>query len=249
MRIRNFLNNSHFTSANNMYLMLVFHIFWFLIFTFYNVGVTFAWMNSNSGTPKSTPAPNDNPTMMVARRKIIIVSTVETILAVGGGFGVGCFIHPQFSLAAVPLLDMGETVRRSASNLPGYGSSDVFYPKSFQGNWKMSRDVQVNNNSPALLRLTYAVRFINSIEDDAVVADRGFNQAELESALGRARNSNKPTPAPAIPPKITYEWTQSNPNDLRIILPDGYVFLHVHSCKLSRLQNLFSINLFLTLLL
>jgi hypothetical protein len=124
-------------------------------------------------------------------------------------------------MAAAPL-DAGEAIRRGAANLPGYGSSDVFYPESFAGSWKMTRDVEFpsassNANPPPVLRLTYPVRFIRSIEDDAVVADRGYNQAELEAALAR-RGSNSESTAFAV---LSYEWAANNPNVVKVALTDG----------------------------
>jgi hypothetical protein len=77
----------------------------------------------------------------------------------------------------------------------------------------------------------YPIRFIRSIEDDAVVADRGYNQAELETALVRTVQRGKDEEGEEIisttasstinSPKISYEWVQSNPNDLRLVLSDG----------------------------
>jgi len=139
---------------------------------------------------------------------------------------------PLSAGAAAPL-DAGEAIRRGASNLPGYGSSDVFYPESFAGSWKMTREVEFpsssSSSSAAVLRLTYPVRFIRSIEDDAVVADRGFNQAELEAALvkstGKASSpeTDARQPAAAAAPSVvrSYEWAANNPNVLSVVLSNG----------------------------
>jgi hypothetical protein len=64
--------------------------------------------------------------------------------------------------------------------------------------------------------LTYPFRFIRSIEDDAVVADRGVNQAELEKALVRAVTGKEEAGYVR-----SYEWLLTNPNDLRLVLSDG----------------------------
>lgn len=121
-------------------------------------------------------------------------------------------------------MDAGEAIRRGASNIPGYGSSDVFYPESFGGNWKMTRDVEfpsaasnTNASPPPVLRLTYPVRFLPSIEDGAVVADRGYNQAGLEEALANRGNASN-TPSIAV---LSYEWQANNPNVLKVALTDG----------------------------
>merc|ERR1712179_390753 len=47
------------------------------------------------------------------------------------------------------------------------------------------------------------------VESGATVADRGFNQANLEKVL---------TPDISI---RSYEWTETNPNDLRLVFGDG----------------------------
>ena len=139
---------------------------------------------------------------------------------------------PSSSNAAAPL-DAGEAIRRGAANIPGYGSSDVFYPESFRGSWKVTRDVQfpsaasASDAPPPTLRLTYPMRFIRSIEDDAVVADRGYNQAELEAALARRGSSSSPSPestASSSSPSqvvLSYDWAANNPNVVRVALADG----------------------------
>ena len=194
------------------------------LFLFSKEETIFAW------TSRSALHPNDQ--IMMTRRKTF-ATTVGTSLVAAE---VLSFMNPSVSVAAAPL-DAGEAVRRSAANIPGYGKQDVFYPELFAGNWKMTREVEFNNNNPSssssssVLRLMYPIRFIRSIEDDAVVADRGYNQAELETALVRTvqrgrkddgEESSSSTTAPSTnSPKISYEWVQSNPNDLRLVLSDG----------------------------
>ena len=203
--------------------LLVLRIFCSLFF-FSKEETIFAW------TSRSALHPNDQ--IMMTRRKTF-ATTVGTSLVAAE---VLSFMNPSVSVAAAPL-DAGEAVRRSAANIPGYGKQDVFYPELFAGNWKMTREVEFNNNNPSssssssVLRLMYPIRFIRSIEDDAVVADRGFNQAELETALVRTvqrgrkedgeESSSSTTASSTNSPKISYEWVQSNPNDLRLVLSDG----------------------------
>lgn len=63
---------------------------------------------------------------------------------------------------------------------------------------------------PQSLSSTQSAFFGQSrVEDGSVVADRGYNQANLEAAA--AGSSTMPS----------YEWVSTNPNDLRIIWPDG----------------------------
>ena len=204
--------------------LLALRIFCFLFF-FSKEETIFAW------TSRSALHPNDP--IMMTRRKTFATTCVGTSFVAAE---VLSFMNPSVSVAAAPL-DAGEAVRRSAANIPGYGKQDVFYPALFAGNWKMTREVEFNNNnnpssssSSSVLRLMYPIRFIRSIEDDAVVADRGYNQAELETALVRTvqrgrkedgEESSSTTASSTNSPKISYEWVQSNPNDLRLVLSDG----------------------------
>ena len=80
-----------------------------------------------------------------------------------------------------------------------------------QGKWKATREELVGNNNknssgadPTVVPpvvVEYEMRFLPSVLDNAVVADRGFNKAALESVL---HPSN---------PVQTFQWTETNPND------------------------------------
>ena len=196
------------------------------------VGSSATEQRSPSTTLTCSPVNIDPTTTTTTRREMILASAVVITTTI-----IGSVSSPQSAMAAAPL-DAGEAIRRGASNLPGYGSSDVFYPESFAGSWKMTRDVEFPSSlsssssppssPPPVLRLTYPVRFIRSIEDDAVVADRGFNQAELEAALVRRRTSTASTSSSTTASTtatssavLSYEWTQNNPNVLRVVLSDG----------------------------
>lgn len=121
----------------------------------------------------------------------------RTVASIGIATAVGGFVKEAEAAA-----DAGETIRRGAANIPGYGPTDVFYPGLFQGKWKVVRDVVGEQT------VEYDMRFIQSIESNAVVADRGYNQAALEKALSKAATRS-------------YEWVETNPNDLRLVLDDG----------------------------
>jgi hypothetical protein len=123
-------------------------------------------------------------------------------------------LTPLPAFAASPI-DAGEAIRRGAANIPGYGPTDVFFPASLVGSWKMTREVEFGGGSQPLI-LTYPFRFLQSIEDGAVVMDRGVNQAELEQALLRPVTGNENGAS-----LRSYEWTYTNPNDIRLVLPDG----------------------------
>ncbi|CAB9520801.1 expressed unknown protein [Seminavis robusta] len=136
----------------------------------------------------------------------------RSVISLASGAFVG-LAHHEAASAASPA-NPSEAIRRSAANIPGYGQSDVFYPSFFQGNWRVKRTILLPENDG--LTLDYSVRFLPSIEDGAVVADRGWNQANLEMAI-RALTTKTPDDA-AMP---SYQWTETNPNDLRLTFPDG----------------------------
>ena len=96
----------------------------------------------------------------------------------------------------------GEALRSTASSrLPSYyGPTDVFYPGHWIGSWQGTR-TSVETGVTA----SYALRFIASLQEDAVVADRGFNQRNLE---GTAMVANT-------------VWTETNPNVLRVNYANG----------------------------
>ena len=58
--------------------------------------------------------------------------------------------------------------------------------------------------------LEYAVRFLPSIQDGAVIADRGFNQANLEAAVRKDAAAVR-----------LCKWTETDPNDLALEFQDG----------------------------
>lgn len=102
-----------------------------------------------------------------------------------------------------------EAVRRAAAYIPGYGNTDVFYPKSWQGTWACQRTDAYGENQPGDDKpYKYSMRFLLSIEDDAVVLDRGYAARSREQALTGT--------APE-----TVQWTSTNPNDLTTVRQDG----------------------------
>jgi len=127
--------------------------------------------------------------------------------------------HDDWAYAA-SATNPAEAIRRGAASIPGYGPTDVFYPKPFLGNWKATREILPTGNagSGASLTLEYPVRFISSIEDDAVVADRGYNQANLEKSIKQLSAKSSDHGDSSLP---SYTWVETNPNDLRIFFADG----------------------------
>ena len=70
-----------------------------------------------------------------------------------------------------------------------------------------------------IYNLNYTMRFLPSIKEDAVVADRGFNQANLENSFVTGSLNNNNSSSSSI--VQSYSWTETNPNDLRISFTDG----------------------------
>lgn len=141
--------------------------------------------------------------------KLKLISRREQLAVAGGAVVTTLTVHPLACTAASPSSPT-EAIRRSAANIPGYGQTDVFYPLSFGGKWNVKRTIVSSKTiDPSMLPMTiqYEIRFIPSIQDLEVVADRGYNQAALENALNNKVQS--------------YEWSESNPNDLKITFANG----------------------------
>jgi hypothetical protein len=132
---------------------------------------------------------------------------------------------------------VGHAIRKSASILPGYGPSDVYYPLAFQGLWNMKREIIRNGNGDSRpnLMFHYKVRFLPSDNGNAVVADRGYNQAHLEAAI-RGSSASRGGDNKGIGIDIdndidndtdisaavrSYDWSVTNPNELQVALQDG----------------------------
>lgn len=126
----------------------------------------------------------------------------------------GVISYPEETAAAEPQ-SLGEAIRRSATQIPGYGPTDVFFPGQLLGTWNMTKEIDFLDDKE-VLRVAYRYRFIASVEDDSVVADRGFNQAQLESAVIQSFLA-----ASDQSPISSYEWQYTNPNDLRLSFSSG----------------------------
>jgi hypothetical protein len=123
------------------------------------------------------------------------------------------------ALAADPTT-IGESIRSAApKGFPSYyGPTDVFYPSSWKGLWN-ARRVRVDDDTVAAV---YQVRFITSIQDDAVILDRGFSQTNLERAKRQEQQGRATTTGTSTGDSCcTTQWTETNPNVLRIDYDDG----------------------------
>lgn len=161
-------------------------------------------------------------TLLDGIRREILIGTVPTFLVTTG-----------LATPAAANGDIGHAIRKSASILPGYGPSDVYYPIQFQGIWDMKREIIRDGDKPNLI-FNYKVRFLPSDDGDtsgkaAAVADRGYNQAHLEAAIrgakgdtGDTTSSNKHIKTDDISTAVrSYDWSVSNPNELHVAMVDG----------------------------
>lgn len=139
---------------------------------------------------------------------------------------------------------VGEAVRRSAANIPGYGQPDVFYPASFVGKWRATRVIvssaeisdpimsKVLASVPLPLTLFYDVRFITVDGDDnvdtnvnsneKVIADRQFNEASYFNALKEVVEAQSQQKI-SLPSIQTIVWSPFNPNVCTINFNDSYM--------------------------
>jgi hypothetical protein len=125
-----------------------------------------------------------------------------------------CLITTAHGSKDAAFADAGETIRRGASNLPGYGPADVYYPPIFKGKWNVVEEETVQGRT-----IEYEMRFIPSM-DNFVVADRGFNEVARQKAK-MSDNNNADNSIIATGGVRSYEWTETNPNDLRLTMEDG----------------------------
>lgn len=115
----------------------------------------------------------------------------------GGTLTTAASLVPTTAASPATPTSPGEAVRRLASDSGGYyGPSDIFYPDSWKGLWKLTK--VTGDETP----VGCYFRFLDSIESNAVVADRGYNAQELERALGNTVTGTN--------------WSETNPNVLTI---------------------------------
>ena len=155
--------------------------------------------------------------------------TRRRVLTTSSSFLAGLLPPISMAQAATPTTP-GEAIRRSAANLPGLGPSDLFYPRDWQGLWKVTRNLLVPSN---IVLPEYTIRFLPSIEDDKVILDRGFSQAQLETAIGNFKQQQQSLSTESqSPPQQesssssssvvqSYQWVETNPNDLRLVFTNG----------------------------
>jgi len=112
-------------------------------------------------------------------------------------------------IPAVGTANVIESIRQGASNIPGYGPSDIMYPPSLLGRWNVTRRTTYDTTTTMAVVSNYDVRFLPCQADTTfVVQDRGYN-------IMRFLNSSTNHPV------RSYEWIQSNPNDVRLVFVDG----------------------------
>ena len=107
--------------------------------------------------------------------------------------------------------DSVELIRRGASAIPGYGPSDIFYPLQLTGRWNVTQETSDAQT------YHYDMRFLPSTTTaTACIQDRGYNLMRLET-VGEETNRNSVSSRTIV----SYEWSESNPNDVRLVLMDG----------------------------
>jgi hypothetical protein len=133
-------------------------------------------------------------------------------------FFAGAIVSPfalahDAAAAAIDTGAAGEAIRRGASNIPGYGPSDVLYPASFVGRWAVTRQTKTEESSEKTI--SYDMRFVPTKSSDgataAAIQDRGYNLVQQTTAVDPNQSN----------PVQSYTWTENNPNDLLLVLNDG----------------------------
>lgn len=94
-----------------------------------------------------------------------------------------------------------EVIQQGASQLPGYGQPDVYYPRAFTGVWRVTRTSERGET------VTFQVRFIK-LSDDRVVADRAYNELSYQTSL-------KPSSIQSV------DWDTKHPNVLHVTFSNG----------------------------
>lgn len=141
---------------------------------------------------------------------------------------------PSLAIAPGSPASFRENIAKTASKVPGYGASDVFYPLYFKGVWLAERELveckvqgedkdlggldlrAVKDAQQALQSpVRYKVRFIEREEGD-VIADRAYN------VIGE-RNAAKRTNFDGGEASFQTRWEPSNPNILTLTSVDGTV--------------------------
>jgi hypothetical protein len=164
-------------------------------------GVVRSWtvVDPAQAVERRSSAPSSDDCSPPCRRRAVLQAAASLALV------------PTVAFAAEDVFDVGEVVRKSAANLPGLGPADVSYPPLFQGLWNVKRQVSFDDdNDKSTVTLEYKVRFLAT--KDAVVADRGYNQANLERAIRRTMEDD------SIQSVV---WKVTNPNDLSMVFRNG----------------------------
>eukprot|EP00960_Hanusia_phi_P051998 761171-Hanusia_phi.AAC.3 len=131
--------------------------------------------------------------------------------------------RPTFAQDLVKEDKIGESVRKVASKIPGFGPKDVFYPESFRGKWNVNRyitgvdvlkgaavedqDLYTKILSRKDKLEQFSVRYIQ--KEDGTIADREYNTRQvlaMEDEKG-----------------LDVQWSASNPNVLTVSYPDGRI--------------------------
>ena len=163
---------------------------------------------------------NEHPSL--ARRTLLSLLLSSSIVLTSTA------VSPQSAQATSAV----EGIRQSASSIPGYGPSNIYYPPYLLGKWRATQVIVKSEEDSLLaswdkaefpLTLFYNVRFIAIDGTDQVVADRLYNQESYYKALrAKAAEISSASTSTMIPPPLQrVEWNPSNPNILTQLYTDG----------------------------
>ena len=125
-----------------------------------------------------------------SRRYILQRLTIATFLSL-----------VPLDLAQAVAISPEEVIRQGASQLPGYGQPDVYYPHTFSGVWRVTRTSERGE------KVIYKVRFVK-LSDGRVVADRAYNEISYQTAV-------RPSSIQSV------DWDTKNPNVLHVTFSNG----------------------------
>jgi len=179
--------------------------------------------NSNIITTTYTTENDQEEQVQKDRRQFLLKLFTSSFLTTLSSLAI--LTTSSSSSQAAETTTIGESLRRSAANVPGYGPADIYYPAFFLGKWNVVRDIV---EDPILMAeklpvtLSYSIRFI-ATTNNLVVADREYNEVSYYNALCKklSEKTNDETIVMPLPLIRSTVWSVSNPNVLTISYVDG----------------------------
>ena len=157
------------------------------------------------------------------RRIVLATASVAPILS-------SLLLYPNHSIANAAE-SPAEAIRLASSNIPGLGPSDIYYPNTFLGRWKVSSTIINSDDNFWLdyqsqgiqlpISITSEMRFLPYNDNAGAIADRSYNEQSYHKALLTTLDSLYSTTKPKFPNIQLVNWTPTNPNVLSITYTDG----------------------------